>query len=53
LKPPAKLACRSAPEVRLLCGGDLLESFAVPNLWATVDVGKKKKKKKKKTRTFF
>lgn len=24
--------------VKLLCGGDLLESFAVPGLWANEDV---------------
>lgn len=24
--------------VKLLCGGDLLESFAVPNLWSDEDV---------------
>ena len=25
--------------VKLLCGADLLESFAVPNLWKDADVG--------------
>lgn len=25
-------------QLKLLCGGDLLESFAVPNLWAEEDV---------------
>lgn len=25
-------------QVKLLCGADLLESFAVPNLWASEDV---------------
>jgi len=25
--------------VKLLCGADLLESFAVPNLWKDEDVG--------------
>ena len=25
--------------VKLLCGGDLLESFAVPGLWKEEDVG--------------
>ncbi|RMX61457.1 hypothetical protein pdam_00003534, partial [Pocillopora damicornis] len=28
----------SPPTVKLLCGADLLESFAVPNLWADEDV---------------
>lgn len=27
-----------AINVRLLCGGDLLESFAVPGLWSDEDV---------------
>lgn len=27
-----------AVNVRLLCGGDLLESFAVPGLWSDDDV---------------
>ena len=27
------------PCVKLLCGGDLLESFAVPGLWKDEDVG--------------
>ena len=25
-------------QLKLLCGGDLLESFAVPNLWSDSDV---------------
>nr|XP_058959310.1 nicotinamide/nicotinic acid mononucleotide adenylyltransferase 1-like [Pocillopora verrucosa] len=28
----------SPPTVKLLCGADLLESFAVPNLWADEDI---------------
>ena len=30
--------CKDVPHVKLLCGGDLLESFAVPGLWKEEDV---------------
>ena len=30
---------KDVPHVKLLCGGDLLESFAVPGLWKEEDVG--------------
>ncbi|XP_037677870.1 nicotinamide/nicotinic acid mononucleotide adenylyltransferase 1-like [Choloepus didactylus] len=29
---------KGVPEVKLLCGADLLESFGVPNLWKTEDI---------------
>ncbi|XP_004467470.1 nicotinamide/nicotinic acid mononucleotide adenylyltransferase 1 [Dasypus novemcinctus] len=31
---------KGVPEVKLLCGADLLESFGVPNLWKTEDISK-------------
>ena len=30
---------KDVPHIKLLCGGDLLESFAVPGLWKEEDVG--------------
>ena len=35
----ASSASKDVPHVKLLCGGDLLESFAVPELWKEEDVG--------------
>lgn len=31
--------CSGPVQVKLLCGGDLLESFGTPGLWADEDVG--------------
>lgn len=33
---------RGNVQLKLLCGADLLESFAVPGLWAAEDVKNKK-----------
>ena len=33
---------KNNPQVRLLCGADLLESFAVPGLWKEEHVGSSK-----------
>lgn len=30
---------QSPAVIKLLCGADLLESFAIPNLWMEADVG--------------
>ncbi|XP_028369034.1 nicotinamide/nicotinic acid mononucleotide adenylyltransferase 1 [Phyllostomus discolor] len=31
---------KGVPEVKLLCGADILESFGVPNLWKSEDIAK-------------
>nr|XP_033777610.1 nicotinamide/nicotinic acid mononucleotide adenylyltransferase 1-like isoform X3 [Geotrypetes seraphini] len=33
-----KMSDSGSPELKLLCGADLLESFAVPNLWKEEDI---------------
>ena len=33
---------KNFPQVKLLCGGDLLESFSVPGLWKEEHVGSNK-----------
>lgn len=38
LEPDVSLTLYPRPKVKLVCGADLLESFAIPNLWAEEDV---------------
>lgn len=38
LEPDASLTFYPRPKVKLVCGADLLESFAIPNLWAKEDI---------------
>ncbi|XP_062872086.1 nicotinamide/nicotinic acid mononucleotide adenylyltransferase 1 [Trichomycterus rosablanca] len=35
---PSNHSTSDAPQVKLLCGADVLESFAVPNLWKPEDI---------------
>ncbi|XP_007940798.1 nicotinamide/nicotinic acid mononucleotide adenylyltransferase 1 [Orycteropus afer afer] len=35
-----ELKTKGMPEVKLLCGADLLESFGVPNLWKSEDIAR-------------
>ncbi|XP_062363536.1 nicotinamide/nicotinic acid mononucleotide adenylyltransferase 1 isoform X2 [Cinclus cinclus] len=35
---PIKKKSQSVPQVKLLCGSDMLESFGVPNLWKLEDI---------------
>ncbi|XP_006885831.1 PREDICTED: nicotinamide mononucleotide adenylyltransferase 1 [Elephantulus edwardii] len=37
-KKPFELKTKGMPEVKLLCGADLLESFGVPSLWKSEDI---------------
>ncbi|KAM6216901.1 nicotinamide/nicotinic acid mononucleotide adenylyltransferase 1 [Rhynchocyon petersi] len=37
-KKPLELKTKGVPEVKLLCGADLLESFGIPNLWKSEDI---------------
>ncbi|XP_032156215.1 nicotinamide/nicotinic acid mononucleotide adenylyltransferase 1 [Sapajus apella] len=37
-KKSLDLKTKAVPKVKLLCGADLLESFAVPNLWKSEDI---------------
>lgn len=39
-KKPLQPNTKAAPQVKLLCGADLLESFGVPNLWKSEDIAR-------------
>lgn len=39
-KKPLEPRTKGVPQVKLLCGADILESFGVPNLWKSEDIAK-------------